>query len=55
VYLVQAYGEGNNSLFPKDKKKQARINQTMQFDLGTLYPAFQQQYVSIYIHIITTN
>ncbi|XP_060880751.1 glutathione S-transferase 1-1-like [Metopolophium dirhodum] len=44
VYLVQAYGEGDNPLFPKDKKKQARINQTMQFDLGTLYPVFQQQY-----------
>eukprot|EP00102_Acyrthosiphon_pisum_P025074 XP_016662284.1 PREDICTED: glutathione S-transferase 1-1-like [Acyrthosiphon pisum] len=44
VYLVQTYGKYNDLLFPKDKKKQARINQILQFDLGTLYPAFQRQY-----------
>lgn len=46
VYLVQAYGK-DDSLFPKDPKKQAVVNQRLQFDLGTLYPAFADQYVSI--------
>ncbi|VVC40045.1 Thioredoxin-like fold,Glutathione S-transferase, N-terminal,Glutathione S-transferase, C-terminal- [Cinara cedri] len=43
VYLVQVYGK-DDSLFPKDPKKQAVINQRLQFDLGTLYPAFADQY-----------
>jgi len=43
VYLVQAYGK-DDSLFPKDPKKQAVVNQRLQFDLGTLYPAFADQY-----------
>nr|AFM78644.1 glutathione S-transferase delta 1 [Aphis gossypii] len=43
VYLVQAYGK-NDSLFPKDPKKQALVNQRLQFDVSTLYPAFADQY-----------
>ena len=51
VYLVQAYGK-DDSLFPKDPKKQAVVNQRLQFDVSTLYPAFSDQYVSIYIFIL---
>ncbi|XP_025204059.1 glutathione S-transferase 1-1-like [Melanaphis sacchari] len=43
VYLVQAYGK-DDSLFPKDPKKQALVNQRLQFDVSTLYPAFADQY-----------
>eukprot|EP00102_Acyrthosiphon_pisum_P025075 XP_016662285.1 PREDICTED: uncharacterized protein LOC100574427 [Acyrthosiphon pisum] len=44
VYLVQTYGEDNSPLFPEDKKKQALINQRLQFDMGTLYAPFVNQY-----------
>lgn len=46
MYLAQAYGK-DDSLFPKDPKKQAVVNQRLQFDLGTLYAAFADQYVSV--------
>lgn len=45
MYLVQQYGK-DDSLFPKDPKKQALVNQRLYFDVGTLYPTFADQYVS---------
>ncbi|XP_050744733.1 glutathione S-transferase D6 [Drosophila biarmipes] len=36
VYLVEQYGK-DDSLYPKDPHKQARINQLLYFDIGTLY------------------
>ncbi|XP_050435654.1 glutathione S-transferase 1-like [Adelges cooleyi] len=43
VYLVQKYGK-DDSLYPKDPKKQALVNQRLYFDIGTLYAAFADQY-----------
>ncbi|XP_060880756.1 glutathione S-transferase 1-like [Metopolophium dirhodum] len=44
VYLVEMYGKDDNTLFPKDTKKRALINQRLQYDLGTLYQTFIDQY-----------
>ncbi|CAI6369311.1 unnamed protein product [Macrosiphum euphorbiae] len=44
VYLVETYRKEDDPLFPKDTQKRALINQRLLFDLGTLYPAFIDQY-----------
>ncbi|XP_036323959.1 glutathione S-transferase 1-1-like [Rhagoletis pomonella] len=43
VYLVEKYGK-DDSLFPKDPKKQAVVNQRLYFDMGTLYKSFADYY-----------
>lgn len=43
VYLVEKYGK-DDSLFPKDPKKQAVVNQRLHFDMGTLNQAFTEYY-----------
>lgn len=48
TYLASAYGK-NDSLYPKDLKKRAIVDQRLYFDMGTLYAAFGAYYVSIYI------
>lgn len=45
TYLADQYGK-NDSLYPKDAKKRAVVNQRLFFDLGTLYQAFSAYYVS---------
>ncbi|XP_017076858.2 LOW QUALITY PROTEIN: uncharacterized protein LOC108111784 [Drosophila eugracilis] len=47
VYLVEKYGK-DDSLFPKDPKKQAVVNQRLQFDLGTLTDAFSKYYYPLF-------
>ncbi|XP_072758721.1 glutathione S-transferase 1-1-like isoform X1 [Anoplolepis gracilipes] len=42
-YLANQYGK-DDSLYPKDPKKRALIDQRLDFDLGTLYPAFTDAY-----------
>lgn len=39
VYLVEKYGK-NDSLYPKDVKTRAVINQRLYFDMGSLYTQF---------------
>lgn len=39
IYLVEKYGR-NDSLYPKDQKKRALINQRLYFDMGTLGQRF---------------
>jgi glutathione S-transferase len=38
-YLVEKYGK-DDSLYPKDVKARAVVNQRLYFDLGTLYQRF---------------
>lgn len=45
TYLADQYGK-NDSLFPKDPKKRALVNQRLYFDIGTLYARFADYYVS---------
>lgn len=42
-YLVEKYGK-NDSLYPKDPKKRAVVNQRLYFDMGTLYQRFADYY-----------
>ncbi|XP_037728773.1 glutathione S-transferase D2 isoform X1 [Drosophila subpulchrella] len=47
VYLVEKYGK-DDSLFPKDPKKQAVVNQRLYFDMGTLTDAFTKYYYPLF-------
>ena len=46
AYLVDQYGK-DDSLYPKDPKQRAVVNQRLYFDAGTLYQRFGDLYVSI--------
>ncbi|CAG2064637.1 unnamed protein product, partial [Timema podura] len=45
-YLVDQYGK-NDSLYPKDPKKRALVDQRLYFDIGTLYQRFGDYYYPI--------
>ncbi|KAH8382069.1 hypothetical protein KR009_001653 [Drosophila setifemur] len=47
VYLVEKYGK-DDSLFPKDPKKQAVVNQRLYFDMGTLYQSFGNYFYPLF-------
>ncbi|XP_043656732.1 glutathione S-transferase D6 isoform X2 [Drosophila teissieri] len=47
VYLIEQYAK-DDSLFPKDPKKQALVNQRLNFDMGTLYESFAKYYFPIF-------
>ncbi|XP_017855531.1 PREDICTED: glutathione S-transferase D5-like isoform X1 [Drosophila arizonae] len=48
VYLVQKYGK-DDSLYPKDPKQQAIVNQRLYFDMGVLYKSFTDYFHPIFI------
>ncbi|XP_055679031.1 glutathione S-transferase 1-like [Lutzomyia longipalpis] len=43
IYLVDKYAK-NDSLYPSDPQKRARVNQKLYFDMGTLYQRFAEYY-----------
>lgn len=49
VYLAEKYFPEGHSLYPKDVKQRARINQLLQFDCGTLYPRIKAIQVRVSI------
>lgn len=50
AYLVSKYAK-NDSLYPKDVKKQAIVNQRLHFDSGVVYATLIKIAVSFYIAI----
>jgi len=47
-YFANAYGK-DDTLYPKDPKKRAIVDQRFLFDLGTLYKAFADAYYPIFL------
>jgi len=47
VYLIEQYGK-DDSLYPKDVKKQAVINQRLYFDMGSMYPSLANYYYKVF-------
>lgn len=45
TYLIDSYAK-DDSMYPKDLKIRAMVDQRMQFDLGVLYKRTMDYYVS---------
>lgn len=50
IYLIERFFPNGHSLYPKDSKNRALINQHLQFDCGTLYPRIRAVAVSEMIY-----
>ncbi|XP_017110731.2 inactive glutathione S-transferase D3-like [Drosophila elegans] len=48
VYLIEQYAK-DDSLYPKDPRKQAVINQRLYFDMGSMYPSLANYYYKVFI------
>ncbi|KAJ4433392.1 hypothetical protein ANN_15651, partial [Periplaneta americana] len=46
TYLASQYGK-DDSLYPKDLKKRAIVDQRLYFDIGTLFPSIRQYIVTL--------
>ena len=51
VYIAQKYDK-TGKLYPSDIKTQARVNQMLNFDSGTLFHRFIQVFVSIMMQFV---
>lgn len=47
TYLTDSYAK-DDSMYPKDLKTRAMVDQRMQFDLGVLYKRTMDYYVNFY-------
>ncbi|EDW67853.2 glutathione S-transferase 1-1 [Drosophila virilis] len=47
IYLAEMYGK-DDSLYPKDPKQQALVNQRLYFDMGVLFKSFYDYYSPIF-------
>ena len=50
AYLANAYAK-DDSIYPKEPKVRARVDQLMYFDMGQLYMSFGECFVSILFFI----
>lgn len=48
MYLVNKYGENEESLYPSDPEKRALVDMRICFDLASLYVRFSELYVSFF-------
>jgi glutathione S-transferase len=46
VYLIEKYGGDENQLYPSEVETKALINHRLFFDMGTLFPGFQEYYAA---------
>lgn len=49
AYLVDKYGQGEDSLYPSDLIQRARVQQRLHFDSGVLFSALRAANVSIFL------
>nr|XP_012215007.1 PREDICTED: glutathione S-transferase 1-1-like isoform X1 [Linepithema humile] len=54
AYLVNQYGK-DDSLYPKDPKKRALVDQRLYFDAGTLYSSFGDYYYTLIYNGVTLD
>lgn len=46
TYLIEEYGGDSQSLYPKEPKQRAVINQRLYFDMECVYHSFAEYFVS---------
>jgi glutathione S-transferase len=55
IYLIEKYGKADDSLYPRDAKRRAIINQRLYFDMATLWQSFAEYYYPQVLHKAPAN